>query len=288
METTAGRTEYVAVDGGQLAYDVVGDGPLVVLSPGLADVRATYRYLAPLIVAAGYRVARVDLRGHGESSAGWSSYTHADTAADLLAVIRHLGGPAVIVGQSFSGGAATLAAANDPALLRAVVPIAPVTRPQQVSVGALLRNDHDYRRGGLALLRFLLTGSAAAWLKYLTVAFPGIRPADWDSYRASIAQSLSDPGRVEAARRMANSKPAKLTLAEAGRRLADVRCPVLIVMGRDDSDFPNPEAEAAGIVSQLPPGAGRYVLIDGAGHYPHAQQPVRVADEIIPFLATLA
>src|SRR4051812_18677478 len=101
------RTDYLDVDGGRIAYDVVGDGPLVVFSPGMADTRSTYRFLAPLIANAGYRVARVDLRGHGESTAGWSSYTHVDTAGDLMAVVRKLGGPAVIVGQSFSGGAAT-------------------------------------------------------------------------------------------------------------------------------------------------------------------------------------
>ena len=80
----------------------------------MADTRSTYRFLAPLIADAGYRVASVDLRGHGESSIGWSSYSHADTAGDLIAVVRKLGGPAVIVGQSFSGGAVTIAAADEP------------------------------------------------------------------------------------------------------------------------------------------------------------------------------
>src|SRR5450755_3634956 len=110
MNDHTGQTEYVAVEGGRIAYDVIGDGPLVVLSPGMADTRSTYRFLAPLIANAGYRVASVDLRGHGGSSAGWGSYSHADTAGDLIEVIRKLGGRAVIVGQSFSGGAATIAA----------------------------------------------------------------------------------------------------------------------------------------------------------------------------------
>src|SRR5277367_4942067 len=99
---------YVDVTGGRIAYEVVGQGPLVVLSPGMADTRSAYRFLAPLIANAGYRVASVDLRGHGESSTGWDSYSHADTAGDLIAVIQKLGGPAVIVGQSFSGGATTI------------------------------------------------------------------------------------------------------------------------------------------------------------------------------------
>ncbi|MEP7330576.1 MAG: alpha/beta fold hydrolase [Terracoccus sp.] len=80
-------TEYVDVKGGRIACEVVGQEPLVVLSPGMADTRSSYRFLAPLIADAGYRVDSVDLRGHGESSTGWDSYSHADTAADLLEVI---------------------------------------------------------------------------------------------------------------------------------------------------------------------------------------------------------
>src|ERR1700759_2413969 len=97
------RTKVVDVEGGRIAYEVLGDGPLVVLSPGMADTRSTYLFLAPLIAGAGYRVAGVDPRGHGESSVPWDSYPHADTAGDLLAVVRKLGGPAALVGQSFSG-----------------------------------------------------------------------------------------------------------------------------------------------------------------------------------------
>src|SRR5215472_4890698 len=117
MNNQTSRTEYVDVEGGRIAYEVVGHGPLVVLSPGMADIRSSYRFLAPLIAHAGYRVASVDLRGHGESSTGWDSYSHADTAGDLIAVIRKLDGPAVIVGQSFSGGATTIAAATHPDLV---------------------------------------------------------------------------------------------------------------------------------------------------------------------------
>src|SRR3569833_626160 len=57
-------TQYLTVDGGTLAYDVTGDsGPLVVLAPGLGDSRQAYRFVAPELAAAGYRVATIDLRG---------------------------------------------------------------------------------------------------------------------------------------------------------------------------------------------------------------------------------
>ena len=110
-------TEYLDVEGGRIAYEVTGAGPLVVLSHGIGDRRQAYRFLAP---AGPGRLPgrRADLRGHGESSMGWKSVTgkeaitRTDIAGDLLALIRHLGGPAVLVGHSISGGAATIAAAR--------------------------------------------------------------------------------------------------------------------------------------------------------------------------------
>lgn len=281
MNDRMNQTEYVDVKGGRIAYEVVGQGPLVVLSPGMADTRSTYRFLAPLIAKAGYRVASVDLRGHGESSTGWDSYSHVDTAGDLMEVIQKLGGPAVIVGQSFSGGATTIAAATNPDLVSAIVEIDPFTRPPNYSVAAFLRNS-GYRRGALLLGRFALTGSVKAWSKYLDTAYPGRKPADWDTWLTALQANLREPGRTKAAQKMINSSA---TLKQAAAQLADVRCPALVVMGADDSDFPDPEAEAAAIVGLLPAGLGRYAMIDNASHYPHAQYPEQVAAAVIPFLA---
>jgi alpha-beta hydrolase superfamily lysophospholipase len=72
--------------GGRIAYDVTGSGPLVVLSHGIGDRRQDYRFLAPMLAQAGYRVATADLRGHGESSMGWPSITRTDIAGDLAAL----------------------------------------------------------------------------------------------------------------------------------------------------------------------------------------------------------
>ena len=126
-------TEYLAVDGGTIAYEVAGSGPLIVLAHGMGDSRAAYRAVIPPLVAAGYRVAAVDLRGCGESSVDWPAWSRTAIAGDLLAVVRHLGGPAVLVGHSISGGAATIAAAQDPSLITAVVELAPFTRKQSIA-----------------------------------------------------------------------------------------------------------------------------------------------------------
>lgn len=276
------RTQFIDVKGGRIAYDVTGTGPLVVLSPGMGENRGDYRFLAPIIVAAGYRVAAVDLRGQGESSVTWDSYSRADTAADLIELITALGGPAVIIGQSFSGGAATIAAATHPELVQAIVEIDSFTRPVPVSLTGLLRN-RQYRRGAPRLLWVGLTGSVKTLLKYHDIAYPGTKPADWDTWLDGLKRNLSEPGRMKALQKMGMSRP-----VDAGAQLPNVRCPVLVIFGTLDPDFPDPEAEAAAIVRMLPEGLGRYVMIDGAGHYPQAGRPEQVAVAVIPFLKEYA
>lgn len=272
-------TQYLQVENGRIAYAVTGDGPLVLLSHGMADNRASFRFLAPLIAAAGYRVATADLRGHGESSTDWDSYTRTDTAQDLLALIKHLGGPAVIVGQSFSGGSATIAAAIAPELVDAIVEIDPFTRPPKISIGGLIRNAH-HRRGGLLLMRTAVSGNIKTWQRYLEVAYDGTKPVDWDVWLAALTQNLAEPGRMSAGMKMGRAKP-----VDAQAQLPNVRCPVLVVMGSRDPDWADPEAEARDIVALLPQVPASYVMIDGAGHYPHAQFPNQVAAAIVPFLA---
>jgi alpha-beta hydrolase superfamily lysophospholipase len=50
-------TSYLARPDGRIGYDVAGDGPLLVLVPGMGDLRAAYRFLAPALRHAGYCVA---------------------------------------------------------------------------------------------------------------------------------------------------------------------------------------------------------------------------------------
>src|SRR5437764_7735054 len=94
-------TRYLDLSDGRLAYDDTGTGPLVVCVPAMFDLRSEYRFLAPRLVAAGYRVVTLDLRGVGESSVAWPEYGSEPTGRDLLALLRHLdAGPALIFGCS--------------------------------------------------------------------------------------------------------------------------------------------------------------------------------------------
>jgi pimeloyl-ACP methyl ester carboxylesterase len=271
-------TEHLSIGANTLAYDVTGAGPLVVLAHGIGDSRHSYRFIAPALVSAGYRVANLDLRGCGDSSLGWDGYSRTDIAGDLVALVRHLGGPAVIIGQSISGGAATIAAATAPELIAGVIELAPFTRTQAFDLGGLVRVKR-FRAGYSQLARVIIGGSLSTWKKYLDGAYP-TKPADWAAELTRIEAKLSEPGRMKALKAMCKAKP-----VDAGAQLAHVQCPVLIIEGSLDPDWADPRAEGERIIADLPQGRGELAVIEGAGHYPHAQMPEAVLALARPFLA---
>ena len=271
-------TEFLELDGGRLAYDVAGEGPLIVLAHGMGDNRAAYREVAAPLAGAGYRVASVDQRGHGESSIGWASYTRTDSAADLLAVVRHLGGPAVLVGHSFTGGSVTIAAAQEPESVSAIVSISPFTRAQKVDFGGLVSHAR-YRKGMALLMGAGVFRSVGLWKRYLDHAYPGTKPAGFADHLAALDADLRRPGRMAVVGRMGLSAP-----TDAAARLGDIRCPALVVEGSLDPDWTDARAEGEGIVAAMPPGLGRVEVIEGAGHYPHVQFPAEVVAAVLAFL----
>lgn len=271
-------TEFLIVHDGSLAYEVSGtSGPLVLLAHGIGHDRAAYRFVAPRLVAAGYRVVSVDLRGCGESSVQWPSYSRTDIAGDLLAVVRHLGGPAVLIGHSISGGAATIAAAEAPELISGIIELAPFTRKQSIKLGDL--RVGRFRKGMLRVAGTSLFGSLSIWHRYLDIATPGRKPADWTDWLAQIDDMLREPGRMKAFQKMAQSRP-----VDAGAQLGNVRCPALIVEGSLDPDWADPRQEGEAIVAALPAGLGQLEVIEGAGHYPHVQFPDEVMALVSAFL----
>jgi len=259
--------ETLRVDGGTLAYDVAGAGPLAVLVPGLGDLRQEYRFLAPRLAEAGYRVVTMDLRGHGGSSVGWPSYSRKALGADLLALCDHLGGgPAVLVGNSFAAAGLVWAAAERPQAVSGLVLIGPFVLPQPAKPATQ------------ALMKVLFAGpwKVAAWSMYFGTLFPSRKPADFDAYRARLRANLAEPGRFEAVRAMMLS--AEPDIAE---RLGEVRAPALVVMGSRDPDFADPAGEARRLAGGL---QGEAVLVEGAGHYPHSEMPAETSAPILRFL----
>jgi len=154
-------TIYLTRPQGRIGYDVAGSGPLVVLVPGMGDLRAAYRFLAPALREAGYRVACTDLRGHGDSDNTFTAYGDLETAGDILALIEELGGPAVLAGNSMGAGAAALAAALAPELVTGLVLIGPFARNGEIGATASAAASRD----GTALGRDCMEGVHAQALR---------------------------------------------------------------------------------------------------------------------------
>lgn len=260
-------TLYLQREHGQIAYETHGAGLLVVLAPSLGDVRAEYRFLVPTLVEAGYQVVNMDLRGHGESSADWPDYRVESVGDDLLALIRHLDrGPALVIGTSFSAGAAVWAAVEAPELVQGLV-----------LVGAFVRNTMPMWQTRLMFTPlFVKPWGPAVWARYFRSLYPTNQPADFELYVNRLQSMMREPGRMAAARGMMTASK-----AAAAARLQDVRQPVLVVMGTKDPDFPDPAAEAEWIAGQT---GGEVRLIDGAGHYPQAEMPPQFIKVVLPFL----
>ena len=193
--------------------------------------------------------------------------------------MRHLGGPTVIIGQSISGGAATIAAATAPDLITGAVELAPGTRSQSFDLGGLVRVKR-YRAGYFQLAQVIVRGRVANWKKYLDLAYP-VKPADWTAELARIEAKLSEPGRMKALQAMFRASP-----GDADAQLANV---ALVIEGSLDPDWADPRAEGEKIIARLPAGLGELAVIDGAGYYLQAQAPGEVLAPVLPFLAkTLA
>jgi pimeloyl-ACP methyl ester carboxylesterase len=71
------------------------------------------------------------------------------------------------------------------------------------------------------------------------------------------------------------------TSGDISDKLSDVSAPALVVMGSKDPDFEDPAEEGAWIAEQI---HGKSLVIDGAGHYPHAEMPEQVGPAIVRFL----
>ncbi len=267
--TRSTETRYLSRPDGRIAYDVDGEGPLVVLVPGMGDLRATYRFLAPVLRGAGYRVAATDLRGHGDSDATFASCGDAETAADVLALIEALGGPAVIVGNSMGAGAAVMVAAERPDQVNGLVLVGPFVRNGKMS--AMQR----------VLFRVAMAPlwAPTAWKSYLPKLYAGQRPVDFDTYRAQVVAALHLPGHAKAFSRTThtNHDPAEA-------RLGEISAPTLVIMGDRDPDFPDPKGEASWIAETL---HGEVAMVAEAGHYPQSQQPKVTSNAVLSFLTAL-
>ncbi|EFH87636.1 alpha/beta fold hydrolase [Ktedonobacter racemifer] len=263
-------THYLQVTDGIIAFDDQGQGPLVLCMPAGGDLRSEYRYLTPQLVAAGYRVVTMDMRGQGESSVNWLAYTDAALGSDMLALMKHLGTlPAFLIGTSKATGAALQASLQEPTLVRGLVLIGPfVAAPRSALLTKLT----------VSLLLAPLWG-VAMFRSYFPRMYPKARPTDFEEHRRRVMAMLKEPGRLRALRQLFSESS-----GETYARHGEVQAPTLILMGSRDPDFKAPEQEALTLAGRLPHATVQ--IIEGAGHHLHVEEPEVVGQSILAFLET--
>jgi pimeloyl-ACP methyl ester carboxylesterase len=168
-----------------------------------------------------------------------------------------------------SGGAAVWAAAEEKALIRALVLIDP-----------FVDGDSDPFLVVLLSLLFARPWGASSWIKYYSSLYPTRKPADFADYTRKLRENLTQPGRIEAV--MAMLKASKKS---SGERLSSVTQPVLVLMGSKDPDFKDPITEADRISGLL---NARKKIIQDAGHYPHAEMPEVTGAVLLQFLQSIS
>jgi len=261
-------------------------GPTVLLLHGFLEHAHAWDLVGPRLAAAGYRVAALDWRGHGDSEwIGAGGYYHfADYTADLAGVVRALGGRVAVVGHSMGAAAALGWAGTEPDRAWAVV-----------AVDALGPPDSDPAD---APARF------AAWLDDLrrveergdratTRAEAERRLAERSPrFTADVLRHMVEHGtRAVAGGRAWKFDPLHQTrapqpfyVAQARAFWARIACPVLYVEGAE-TPFRLPDADRDARLAAL---RARRVTLPGVGHHPHLESPEAFAALLADFLAHAA
>jgi len=260
------------------------DGELVLLIHGIAGSAHTW---SPLLAEMARRrdprrVIAPDLVGHGSSSAPWADYSLGGYATGLRDLLVSLGYErATIVGHSLGGGVAQQFAFQFPQHTARLVLIDSGGLGREVSPAL--------RAATLPAAEWVLpviagTGVVAAAQRVLAVAgrlSHGLSPSTWESGRAYA--SLADP-----VHRRAFVHTARSVIDSGGQRVrATTRLdlaediPLLIAWGTADSMIPVAHGHRA---HALVPGS-ELALFEGAGHFPHCDQPHAFADRLLGFFA---
>lgn len=245
--------------------DSGGDGPVVVLSHGLL---MNHMMFAPQVSALrdSYRVITWDERGHGEAEheGEWSYW---DSAADVLAILDHLGvQQAVLAGMSQGGFLSLRAALTAPDRVRALVLLDTQAGPEpEEMVPAYTAMSQEWAANGPSQETLDFTAFA--------ILGPGSDDQPWKDHWVSMPRHRSP-----------QVMHTLMTREDITDRLGEITCPVLVVHGTDDAAIPVDKAEE--LVAGLK-GARPLVLVPGAGHAANLTHPVPVNAAILDFLASL-
>jgi 3-oxoadipate enol-lactonase len=247
----------VARDGLRLHADLLGPRDRVVcLVHSLAADMTMWAEQVPALLAAGFGVLRIELRGHGGSDAPPGPYRMAELGDDLAVVLRALDlGPVDYVGLSLGGMSGQALALDHPGLLRSIVicDALPESLPNAAGIwGPRIRAVRQ--AGSCAPI------AAATLERWLTPAFRAAHPARWQEILATVSATPAE-GYASCAEAISDFSHVS--------RLPGLAIPALVLCGEDDHAVPPAEGER---IARLVPD-GRFVAVPGARHLPNVEQP---------------
>ncbi len=252
-----------------IAYESVGDGQAVVfIHAGIADRRMWDPQFSA--VPEGFRLVRLDLRGHGESPLGDSSFSNHD---DVIAVLDHLGiDRAVVVGCSMGGGTAfdlALAAPDRVSGLVLVGTESPGFEADEYEPPQWPELVKAYKARDLERMAEL---EAEIW-----VVGHGRALADADRKVFDLVVEMDLP--LLAGEQMRDELTVALDPPRSGR-MSEISVPVLVVVG--EHDLPDVRAAASHLAETL--GHHEAIVIPGAAHLANLEQPVMFNRVLAGFL----
>jgi pimeloyl-ACP methyl ester carboxylesterase len=242
-------------DGCRLYHELHGDpsAPLLVLLEGMGGDIPGWRRNIPHL-ASRYRVVAYDFRGNGRSDKPDQHMTMATFVDDTVALLDELGfTDAHLYGQSFGGMVAQEIALTHPERVRSLILAATHAGPShQVKPS---RESHVPKAK-----------------PYLALYSERFATEHRDHIAEDILVGSQNPQPPHAGRRQWEA----IQGWSSFERLPEIRQPTLVLHGTDDRLIPATNAE---LLAERIPGA-ELVLLDGAGHIYHSEQP-ELADQVV-------
>ena len=244
----------IKANGIDVNYLVEGEGPWLTLSHSLACNLHMWDEEAKRL-SRRYKVLRYDTRGHGGSGAPAGAYTLELLADDLHALLRALGAQSThFVGLSMGGMIGQTFALKYPGVFTSLALCDTTSRYPADAAGVWAERIKTVEAQGMEPL---VEPTLARWF---TAPFRKARP-EVEAKVAAMIRSTPVPGYVGCCHAIP-----KIDLTA---RLAEIRCPSLVIVGEDDPG--TPVAMAEDIHRALP--GSKLAIIPSAAHLANLEQP---------------
>ena len=267
-------------NGHDLWYLDSGDGPAVLFIHGLASSSRSWGHLVDTLNT-DHRILAPDLHGHGLSSKSMGDYSLSAHAATMRDLLDRLGIDRVtLVGHSLGGGIAMQFCYLFPERVERLV---------LVASGGLGRSVSPLLRAAtLPGAGVLLPLIASGWVRGRAEAAGRILSSTgWrassettEIWRGFTSLADADTRRAFLATTRGVIDPGGQTVTAHDHLPMAIQVPTLVVWGTKDRMIPAWHATTAHEVIA----DSRVVLFEGAGHFPHLDQPERFAQLLGDFM----